>query len=388
MRGDCALSLRGMWHTFNREGLAMIPRPSEGRVAQEAALHLWRWQREDVSSGGAVRSLAASSVTQTSRRYQAGDQEIHRGQRRHLCWRYLRRTRWAVSIHHRRLLPLIAFSETLSRRLKSDCQRGVSTRSDFSFTALPKNSSGKADSRCLDVRRNKKALRLCGTTRRLCGFRSGSALVAVHSPGELLHRLEAKLPPESILVSGRSKWQIPQGIDEQEQARASLRDSRRSGCYSSANQSSAPRKNLGTPLQPEVAVSGVAPNCGSGGNSGPAVDAWPAFSEDAADLYHLDGSERSQHGHQGGRSRVARDNHQALRGPTHAGRDQAGRAEDRPESLLVNHGPFSRGKIGGPSLVGVSEAGSCYLGSRNLGCLEVGRLARSPSHFQAWECAS
>jgi len=35
-----------------------------------------------------------------------------------------------------------------------------------------------------------------------------------------------------------------------------------------------------------------------------------------------------------------------------------------------------------------SEAGSCCLGSRNLGCLEVGRLARSPSHFQAWECAS
>jgi len=34
------------------------------------------------------------------------------------------------------------------------------------------------------------------------------------------------------------------------------------------------------------------------------------------------------------------------------------------------------------------EAGSCCLGSRNLGCLEVGRLARSPSWLRAVEGAA
>jgi len=136
MRGNCALSLRGIWHVFNGGRLVMIPRPSEGRVARKAALLLWRWHHESESVRESIHSSSQTGISQAPRKCTTGFTKIHRSQRRYSDLRSLGRTYRSISIGNLTLLRVIAHRQTLPDANQSRYQRSISRRAGEAFTAL------------------------------------------------------------------------------------------------------------------------------------------------------------------------------------------------------------------------------------------------------------
>ncbi len=366
MRGNCALSVRGIWHAFNRESLVMTPRPSGGRVAREAALLLWRWHHDD-SRLGSTLCLISRIVRELLSRNPAHSTAVSGNE-----WKSRYFTDWAssdISVSSVHYSPYGESPHTVALHRASGysltfCQRAAIDRGD---TTASEDHKTTQNAESLERRRFPEALCACQHSRRSRRRSTCSDLVAQLD----CHCVPHGQSDRGAIVGSVVRYRLrpfdhsnPRGEHKNQErtaipAAALCRDQDQGHGMAQA------RTCLGVASHAAVVFPQVPPNSENCEFRTTPQCEILALSSDQAD---------------GGHSRCST--------TRYSRRSDALRTHQRANNYRTLYRSIVGGKIGDPSFVGVSEAGSYCLGSGNLGCLEVGRLARSPSWLRAVEGAA